>query len=232
MANDRILIVDDEETLREALRFNLEVEGYRVDTAESAEAALLLPLGEMRLILLDVMMGGMSGFDLARELRSRPETRHIPIIFLTAKDTEDDMVRGLNIGADDYIAKPFSLRNVLARIRTVLRRAGAASQSPQAAAHAPAVIAFEGVEIDTASVSVRVDGKPVEMPRKEYELLALLIGHPGRVFSRAEILRRVWGQDVVVTDRTIDVNITRLRHKLGRYGSHIVTRQGYGYGFK
>lgn len=230
MADDRILIVDDEETLREALRFNLEVEGYRVETAASAEEALQQPLEETGLILLDVMMDGMSGFELARLLRSRPETRHIPIIFLTAKDTEDDMVRGLNIGADDYIAKPFSLRNVLARIRTVLRRAATPAPAPET--EAPRLVVCEGIEIDTASVAVRIDGQPVDMPRKEYELLLLLAAHRGRIFSRGEILGRVWGQDVVVTDRTIDVNITRLRHKLGRYGSHIVTRQGYGYGFR
>lgn len=220
----RILVVDDEETLCEALKFNLEIEGYKVDVAYSAEEALTLPIEQMSLILLDVMMDGMNGFNMARQLKSKPETKDIPIIFLTAKDSEDDMVAGLTIGADDYISKPYSIRNVLTRIKTVLRRAGNTQNPSQA------TITFEGIEIDTGLKQVKIDGEVAKMPRKEYEILVLLLSQRGRVFSREEILNHVWKDGVIVVDRTIDVNITRLRQKLGRYGSHIITRSGYGYG--
>ena len=211
MAKYRILVVDDEESLCEILQFNLEVEGYEVDVANSAEQALGMHPERYSLILLDVMMGEISGFKMAQMLKSNPDTANIPVIFCTARDTEDDTVAGLNLGADDYIAKPFSIREVLARVRSVLRRTAAAQP---AAEH----IGFEGLE--------------VPLTKKEFEILALLLSHRGTIFSREEILHRIWSDEVVVLDRTIDVNITRLRRKVGFYGEYIVTRQGYGYGFK
>ena len=225
MAKHKILIVDDEESLCEILQFNLEVEGYEADVAYSAEQALEMHPERYSLILLDVMMGEMSGFKMARILKSNPETARVPVIFCTARDTEDDTVAGLNLGADDYIAKPFSIREVLARVRSVLRR----TASPQTESE---VIGYEGLEMDLRRKSCTVDGNEVSLTKKEFEILSLMLSHRGVIFSREEILHRVWSDEVVVLDRTIDVNITRLRRKIGRYGEHIVTRLGYGYGFE
>ena len=225
MAKHKILIVDDEESLCEILQFNLEVEGYEADVAYSAEQALEMHPERYSLILLDVMMGEMSGFKMARILKSNPETARVPVIFCTARDTEDDTVAGLNLGADDYIAKPFSIREVLARVRSVLRR----TTSPQTESE---VIGYEGLEMDLRRKSCTVDGEEVSLTKKEFEILSLMLTHRGVIFSREEILHRVWSDEVVVLDRTIDVNITRLRRKIGRYGEHIVTRLGYGYGFE
>lgn len=225
MAKHKILIVDDEESLCEILQFNLEVEGYEADVAYSAEQALEMHPERYSLILLDVMMGEMSGFKMARILKSNPETARVPVIFCTARDTEDDTVAGLNLGADDYIAKPFSIREVLARVRSVLRR----TASPQTESE---VIGYEGLEMDLRRKSCTVDGEEVSLTKKEFEILSQMLSHRGVIFSREEILHRVWSDEVVVLDRTIDVNITRLRRKIGRYGEHIVTRLGYGYGFE
>ena len=225
MAKHKILIVDDEESLCEILQFNLEVEGYEADVAYSAEQALEMHPERYSLILLDVMMGEMSGFKMARILKSNPETARVPVIFCTARDTEDATVAGLNLGADDYIAKPFSIREVLARVRSVLRR----TASPQTESE---VIGYEGLEMDLRRKSCTVDGEEVSLTKKEFEILSLMLSHRGVIFSREEILHRVWSDEVVVLDRTIDVNITRLRRKIGRYGEHIVTRLGYGYGFE
>ena len=225
MAKHKILVVDDEESLCEILQFNLEVEGYEADVAYSAEQALRMHPERYSLILLDVMMGEMSGFKMARILKSNPETARVPVIFCTARDTEDDTVAGLNLGADDYIAKPFSIREVLARVRSVLRR----TASPQTESE---VIGYEGLEMDLRRKSCTVDGEEVSLTKKEFEILSLMLSHRGVIFSREEILHRVWSDEVVVLDRTIDVNITRLRRKIGRYGEHIVTRLGYGYGFE
>ena len=226
MDNRRILVVDDEETLCEALRFNLEAEGYVADVAHSAEEALAMDLRGYDLILLDIMMGEISGMRMASMLKSDPVTARIPIIFCTARDSEEDMVRGLDMGADDYISKPYSLRNVLARVKSVLRR------SEQHAGEEPGGrLAYEGLEMLLDRKECLVDGKPVTMPRKEFETLRLLLSHPGRIFSRQEILDQVWPDEVVVLDRVVDVNITRIRRKIGPYGRHIVTRSGYGYGF-
>ena len=225
MAKHKILIVDDEESLCEILQFNLEVEGYEADVAYSAEQALEMHPERYSLILLDVMMGEMSGFKMARILKSNPETARVPVIFCTARDTEDDTVAGLNLGADDYIAKPFSIREVLARVRSVLCR----TASPQTESE---VIGYEGLEMDLRRKSCTVDGEEVSLTKKEFEILSLMLSHRGMIFSREEILHRVWSDEVVVLDRTIDVNITRLRRKIGRYGEHIVTRLGYGYGFE
>lgn len=227
MDKQRILVVDDEETLCEVLQFNLEVEGYDVDVAYSAEEALTKDISSYSLILLDIMMSEMSGFKMARLLKKDPATADVPIIFCTARDAEDDMIAGLNLGADDYIPKPYSIRNVLARVRSVLRRSKTRDEESQAG-----IIHYEGIVIDTSSKQCTVEGQPVKLPRKEFEILTLLISHPGRIFSRNDILAKIWGCDVIVSDRTIDVNITRLRQKIGVYGNSIITRSGYGYGFQ
>ncbi len=221
----RILVVDDEETLCEALKFNLEEEGFEVDTALSAEEALTLDLPGYDLVILDIMMGEISGTRLAGIMKSRPETAAIPIIFCTARDSEDDMVKGLDLGADDYITKPYSIRNIIARVKAVLRRSPAAPATPS---HS---IRFEGLAVDPVSKTCTVDGHDVKMPRKEFEILLTLLKNRGRIFSREELLRLIWPDEVVVVDRVVDVNITRIRRKIGRYGSHITTRSGYGYGF-
>lgn len=223
MKNVRILVVDDEETLCETLQLKLELEGYDVDVAYSAEEALQLDLTAYALVLLDVMMDKISGFEMARMMRANSATAGIPVIFCTARDSEDDMVSGLHLGADDYITKPYSLRNVLARIESVLRRSSRPSGGN--------VVVHEGLSLDLSQKTCCVEGEPVRLPRKEFELLAMLMATPGKVFSREEILKAVWPEEVVVVNRVVDVNITRLRSKIGRYGKMIVTRSGYGYGF-
>lgn len=226
----RILIVDDEETLCEVLKLNLENEGYDVDTAFSAEQALTYDLKSYSLVLLDIMMGEISGIKMARMMKADIATADIPIIFCTARDSEDDMVMGLNLGADDYIVKPYTVRNVVARIKSVLRRTSG-HKVAQAAARTNSLV-VEGLHLDMEFKRCTVDGTEVKLTRKEFELLAYLISHRGRVCSREQILSRVWSDEVVVLDRTIDVNITRVRQKIGPYGAYIVTKSGYGYGFR
>lgn len=226
----RILVVDDEETLCDALAFNLEAEGYSVDTAYSAEEALTRDLAGYDLVLLDIMMGEISGTQLARIMKSNPATASVPIIFCTARDSEEDMVDGLDLGADDYIVKPYSLKSVLARVRTVLRRTSPTA-APPAAGNEPQTAAYKGLVLSGRTRICMVDGVEVRMPRKEFEILYLLLSNPGRVFSRAELLREIWPDEVVVLDRVVDVNITRIRQKIGGYGRNIITRSGYGYGF-
>ena len=232
MATERILIVDDEETLCEVLQLNLENEGYDVDTALSAEEALLLDLKKYSLILLDVMMGEISGIKMAKMLKSDVTTADIPIIFCTARDTEDDMVMGLNLGADDYIMKPYTIRNVIARVKSVLRRTSAHKTQTAATNEKLNVLKVEGLLIDLEFKRCIVDGEEVKLARKEFELLNYLILHRGKICSREQILSSIWSDEVVVLDRTIDVNITRLLSKIGKYGSYIVTRSGFGYGFR
>lgn len=231
MATERILIVDDEETLCEVLKLNLENEGYDVDIAFSAEQALKLGLKSYSLILLDIMMGEISGIRMAKMLKADVNTADIPIIFCTAKDTEDDMIMGLNIGADDYIMKPYTIRNVIARVKSVLRRTSG-NKGGNVATEKPNVLQVEGVKLDMEFKRCTIDGVEVKLTRKEFELLAYLISHRGKICSREQILSSVWTSEVVVLDRTIDVNITRLRNKIGAYGSYIVTRSGFGYGFR
>ena len=230
MATERILIVDDEETLCEVLQLNLENEGYDVDIAFSAEQALTYDLKSYSLILLDIMMGKISGIKMAKMLKADMETAGIPIIFCTARDSEDDMVMGLNLGADDYITKPYTVRNVIARVKSVLRRT--ANKKSHVQAENPNVLKVEGLHLDLEFKRCTVDGTEVKLTRKEFELLAYLIAHRGKICSREQILNRVWNDEVVVLGRTIDVNITRLRSKIGTYGSYIVTRSGFGYGFR
>ena len=229
----RILIVDDEETLCEVLKINLENEGYDVDTAFSAEQALGYNLKEYSLILLDIMMGEISGIKMAKMLKSDVATADIPIIFCTARDTEDDMIMGLNLGADDYIMKPYTVRNVIARVKSVLRRTATSHKNiGSAPTEKPNQLVVDGLCLDLEFKRCTVDSEEVRLARKEFELLAYLIKHRGKICSREQILNSVWSDEVVVLDRTIDVNITRLRSKIGAYGSYIVTRSGFGYGIR
>ena len=231
MATERILIVDDEETLCEVLKLNLENEGYDVDVAFSAEQALGYNIKEYSLILLDIMMGEISGIKMAKILKNDVATADIPIIFCTARDTEDDMVMGLNLGADDYIMKPYTIRNVVARVKSVLRRT-ASHKVGNVSAEKPNRLVVEGLCLDLEFKRCTVDGIEVKLARKEFELLVYLVSHRGKILSREQILSHVWSDEVVVLDRTIDVNITRVRSKIGAYGSYIVTRSGFGYGFR
>ena len=223
----RILVVDDEEDLCEILKFNLENEGYNVDTANSAEEALKMELSSYHLLLLDVMMGEISGFRMANLLKKDKDTAHIPIIFVTAKDTENDTVTGFNLGADDYISKPFSIREVIVRVKAVLRRT---ASSP--ATKPEDMLEYKGLTLNISQKKVCIDGTEVSLTKKEFEILLLFLQNKGRVFSREDILSKVWQDEVFVLDRTIDVNITRLRKKMGEYGKRIVTRLGYGYCFE
>lgn len=215
--NARILVVDDEEDICAILKFNLSKEGYEVVTANSAEEALTLDIASFNLLFLDVMMGGMSGFELTGKLKTDPKTAGVPVIFITARDTEDDAVEGLDLGADDYISKPFSIREVVSRVKAVLRRTAAIPD------------ASTGIFIDDEKKVVTVDGAAVALTRIEYEIFRLLFTNKGKVFPREDILSKVWPDDVIVTDRTVDVNITRLRKKIGEYGNRIVSRHGFGY---
>ena len=215
--NARILVVDDEEDICAILKFNLSKEGYEVVTANSAEEALTLDIASFNLLLLDVMMGGMSGFELTGKLKTDPKTAGVPVIFITARATEDHAVEGLDLGADDYITKPFSIREVVSRVKAVLRRTAAIPD------------ASTGIFIDDEKKVVTVDGAAVALTRIEYEIFRLLFTNKGKVFPREDILSKVWPDDVIVTDRTVDVNITRLRKKIGEYGNRIVSRHGFGY---
>lgn len=225
--NPHILVVDDEEDLCEILKFNLETEGYEVDTAYSAEEALTLNLTDYDLLLLDVMMGEISGFKLASMLKKNEKTAHIPIIFLTAKDTENDMLTGFNLGADDYISKPFSIKQVQARVKAVLRRSLEEKKPVN-----ENILTYNTLKLDTLRIKASINGEEIALTKKEFEILKLLLENINHVFSREEILSRVWKDEVYVLDRTIDVNITRLRKKIGEYGKNIVTRLGFGYCFE
>ena len=226
-SNHRILVVDDEQDLCEILKFNLETEGYEVESANSAEEAIVLDIPSYDLLLLDVMMGEMSGFALAKKLKADERTSNIPIIFLTARDTENDTVTGFNLGADDYISKPFSIREVLVRIRAVLRRT-----TPQQEEGGKNILKFQGLVLDLDKKTVTIEGEPVAFTKTEFEILHTLLDERGRVFSRQELINRVWPSDVLVLDRTVDVNITRLRKKIGPFAKCIVTRLGFGYLFE
>lgn len=228
-----ILIVDDEPDICEILRFNLEMEGYEVHTAEGPIQLARHP----DLILLDVMMTPKSGFEWARELKADPRTSGIPIIFCTAKTMEEDMLHGFALGSDDYICKPFRISEVKARVKAVLRRYSSQSSSeametmPVASLPVRNTIEYAGVKLDMDSKECYVDGKEVVLTKLEFEVLALLLSKPGQVFSREKILNTVWPSDTIVLDRTVDVNITRIRKKIGRYGECLRTKFGYGYMF-
>lgn len=217
-----ILIVDDEADIREILQFNLENEGYHIDSANSAEEAAKLLTDSHRIILLDVMMGGMSGFKFADQLRK--SGNDIPIIFLTAKDTENDMLTGFSIGGDDYISKPFSVKEVIARVKSVLKRTSNTASVVDE-------IEIDTLKIDLAFKTVSIDDELIELTKTEFNILVLLVQEEGKLFSRGDILNKAWKNDGVVLERTVDVHIARLRRKLGRYGDFIVNRTGYGYTF-
>ena len=222
----KLLVVDDEETLREGLKIYLEYEGFLVDTAAGAEEAMTYEITRYDLLLLDVMMDRISGIDFALQLKSNPATSEIPIIFLTAKSQDEDMVKGLKIGADDYIVKPFSIKNVLARIGAVLRRSK--KGSPIVASN----IDSSGIVCDRMSLICKVDGKIIKFPKKEFEILSLLLENKGRIFTREELMQKIWPENVFVANRSIDVHITRIRNKIGNYGKYIISRSGYGYGWQ
>ena len=227
MEQKRILVVDDEQDLCEILLYNLRAAGFEAEAAYSSEMAVNM-VNSYDLVILDVMMPGMSGFELAERLKADAQTSHIPIIFLTAKDTEDDTLQGFGLGADDYVTKPFSVREVVARVKAVLNR----KHIPVPSQREESQIAFEGLVLDLGRKTTTVDGENVNLTKTEFELLGLLLKHRGQVFSRRQIFDAVWPKDVVVSDRTVDVNITRMRKKIGRYSSCIVSRQGYGYVFE
>ncbi len=230
-----ILIVDDEPDICEILRFNLETEGYQALTAEEAdEAQKIVSSRHIDLIMLDVMMTPKSGFEWAKELKSNPHTATIPIIFCTAKTMEEDMLHGFDLGSDDYICKPFRISEVKARVKAVLRRAQGSDDTPAAntaATTARNIISYEGIVLDLDRKESYIDGKEIAFTKLEFELLALLLSNPGQVFSRETILLTVWPSDTVVLDRTVDVNITRIRKKIGHYGEHLKSKVGYGYTF-
>ncbi|MCM1036029.1 MAG: response regulator transcription factor [Bacteroides sp.] len=230
----KILLIDDEEAVCEILKYNLEKEGYEADTAYSAEEALEMDLKQYDLFIVDIMMGDMSGFDFAKRIRNVTATQNTPIIFCSALNEEDEKVMGLNIGADDYVTKPFSIGEVLARVRAVLRRAAAQAQTTYNLAESDYEqdLTFKTLRIDRNEKISYMDGEPLQLTRTEFEILEFFLTHRNRIYSRQEIISNVWGGDVVVTNRTIDTNITRLRKKLGEYSNNIVTRQGFGYGFK
>lgn len=223
MERNRILVVDDEEDLCEILQFNLESENFVVDIANSAEDALKILTDEHDLILLDVMMEGMSGFKMAERVRKEMHL-NIPIIFLTAKDTENDMLTGFSIGGDDYISKPFSIKEVTARVKAVLKRS-----SSKDVAEKKKIIEISELSIDLNGKNVTVNNRQILLTKKEFEILCMMAKAPNRIFSREDFLGKVWQEDGYVLERTVDVHITRLRKKLGDFGKHIANRSGYGY---
>ncbi|MBN2519220.1 MAG: response regulator transcription factor [Bacteroidales bacterium] len=224
MKSYKILVVDDEEDLCEILKFNLESEGFTVDVAYSAEEAIVLKLEKYDLLLLDIMMGKMSGFRMAEKIRKERKL-NVPIVFLTAKDTENDTLTGFSLGADDYISKPFSIREVIARINAVLKRAKSTGKEDKK-------LSVKNLELDLVKKKVSLNNKTIDFTKKEFEILQLLIENQGRIFSREELLDYVWKEDVIVVNRTVDVNIARIRKKLGEYGKALVSRSGYGYYFE
>ena len=256
----KILVIDDEESICEILRFNLEKEGYEADCAYSAEEALEMDLTPYQLFIVDIMMDRLSGFDFAKRLKNNPALESKPIIFCSALNGEDETVMGLNIGADDYITKPFVISEVIARVKAVLRRTAAQqgfdptryanpvaapvapqpspvqyqqpAPAPRSNEHHEPDIVFRGLRINRNTKSCTLDGELVRLTKKELDILLFFLTHRNRIYSREELIGNIWGTDVVVTDRAIDTNMARLRKKLGEYGSHIVTRLGFGYGFQ
>jgi DNA-binding response OmpR family regulator len=221
----KILIVDDEEDLCEILQYNLGNEGYIIEVAHSAEEALKRNLIEIDLFLLDVMMSQMSGFKLADKIKKELKL-DTPIIFLTAKDSENDILTGFSLGADDYLSKPFSINELTARVKAVLKRALSGKKKSSS------IIKYGDIELDTLRKRMIINDERVELTKKEYEIIRLLLENQGKVFSRDDILDKVWGSEVIVTERTVDVNITRLRAKLGEYGAFLRNKTGYGYFFE
>lgn len=239
---EKILVVDDEEDLCEILQYNLEKAGYLVDVAYSAEEALQDDLTKYRLFLLDVMMGEISGFKLGSMIKSKEETKNTPIIYLTAKDTETDRLRGFDIGADDYISKPFSINEVVARVKAVLKRAynpitvvdnpdEEVEKDKKEPALQTETVSFDSLVLNLSNKTATVNSAEISLTKKEFELLSMFLQHPDTVFTREQLIDAIWKGDNSMSDRTIDVNITRLRKKIEPYNKNLVTRQGYGYYF-
>ncbi|MDZ7360321.1 MAG: response regulator transcription factor [candidate division KSB1 bacterium] len=223
----RILLVDDEQDIIDLLKYNLEAEGYEIISATDGLQALELAQSAPDLIILDVMLPGKDGWEVIRQLRQTEGTKHIPVIFLTAKGGEVDEVVGLELGADDYMIKPISIRKLIARIKAVLRKT---AMTPS---HADATLRFGKVEINPLNYTVKVAGKSVAFTKKEFEVLLYLAKRPGRVITRDILLNEIWGDDVVVIDRTIDVHIRKIREKLGNDNMHLIeTIKGVGYRLK
>ena len=225
MTDYKILIVDDEEDLCEILQFNLEGEGFETEVAFSAEEALRKDLASFHLILLDVMMGEMSGFKLAKLLR-KEQKLSVPIIFITAKTAEDELLTGFSLGADDYITKPFSVKEVIVRVKAVLKRSALEERSELS------TLAVDKLVLNLKKRKVKIGKKELELTRKEFEILAMLLKSEGYFHSREEILDRVWDDNIIVSKRTVDVHVAHLRKKLGSYGKYIRNKQGYGYTFE
>lgn len=233
--NVKILLIDDEEPICEILKYNLEKEGYEIDCAYSAEEALELDLRQYSLCLVDIMMERLSGYDFAKAVRKNPETANLPLIFCSALNGEDDTVMGLNIGGDDYITKPFVISEVIARVRAVLRRSMAmqpAKEKTKESQSQAKTVSFGGITVDLDDKVCTLDGEDLNLTKTELELITFFLQHRNRIYSRDQIIKEIWPDDVIVTSRAIDTNIARLRKKLGRYGNNIVTRMGFGYGFK
>lgn len=227
----KILVVDDEEDIVDLIRYNLEKEGYSVATASDGNSALQIA-GEFKpdLIILDIMMPGPDGFEVCRQVRLIPGLAQVSIIFLTAKTGEIDQILGLELGADDYIQKPVSPRILVARVKTILRRSNEKVRTETIAA--PEILMIDTLEINRQNYTVRIDEKESFFPKKEFELLAFLAANRGKVFPRESLLKRIWGESVYVVDRTVDVHVSKIREKLGRYGHLIETVKGVGYRFK
>jgi two-component system alkaline phosphatase synthesis response regulator PhoP len=219
----KILVVDDEMPICELMKINLELAGFSVDIANSAEEALQKHLADYALMVFDIMMGEISGLELVSKVRSMPDVANVPIIVCTALGDEAPLIDGFTRGADDYIKKPFSMREFVVRVKSLLRRV-----KPE---H-PTIAVYKTLALDSISKTCTIDGNEIALTKKEFDMLFLFLSNPDKIFSRDEILDKIWEKNVYVVDRTIDVNINRLRKKLGKYEHHIITKQGYGYGFK
>lgn len=219
----KILVVDDEMPICELMKINLELAGFSVDIANSAEEALQKHLADYALMVFDIMMGEISGLELVSKVRSMPDVANVPIIVCTALGDEAPLIDGFTRGADDYIKKPFSMREFVVRVKSLLRRV-----KPE---HLTIAV-YKTLALDSISKTCTIDGNEIALTKKEFDMLFLFLSNPDKIFSRDEILDKIWEKNVYVVDRTIDVNINRLRKKLGEYEQHIITKQGYGYGFK
>lgn len=227
---NKILVVDDEKDIVDILKYNLlQQKEFEVLSAYNGKDAIKIAQEEKPdLILLDIMMPELNGFDVCKKLKSLPQTADIPVIFLTAKENEIDEIIGLELGADDYIKKPLSPRKIIARVKSVLRRV---QGEPEKIPKTPEYVKFKGIEVDSISHTIKVNGEEVFFPKKEFKLLHFLISNRGKVFSREVILNEIWGENIYVVDRTIDVHIAKIREKLGDYADYIETLKGIGYRF-
>ncbi|MBS1494203.1 MAG: response regulator transcription factor [Bacteroidetes bacterium] len=226
----KILVVDDEKDIVDILKYNLEKEHeFEVLAAYNGKEALELVESHPDLILLDIMMPELNGFEVCKQLKQNPATAKIPVIFLTAKENEIDEILGLELGADDYIHKPLSPRKVIARVKSVIRRSNVEAERNT---KLDEIIKFKNLEVDSVTHSVKINKKEIFFPKKEFQLLHFLIANRGRVFSREILLNQIWGENIYVVDRTVDVHVAKVREKLGEYNDYIETIKGLGYRFK